>query len=718
MANSYEMPRFGTTSDRLLGWLLEANQEGNAWLAAQRPSSQWESVMEMMDDSAGAQDESSLMSNTQYPKPKRIARELVASLASFRHEGEFKTVWDQSLYDMAHILTDLDANWYLTTNPHAEQRRALQSAVIKGTGYLLEDWDPFYWGANRGDIKLTYFDPSDVTFLQMPKDNDIQKAYMVILRYELPINLAKSMYARYGDFAANLVPDQESPSWLLKGLRKVQQFVSPALRVAGRTRPSGEGSFPTVNIYHAYTMDLSVNEGFEPIRMGQPGSNWQYTVPPLGSEIKTGEVNPATGQEWTRPANRQDAMMFPLRRYTIWSNTGVAFDGSSYAWHGQVPLARIRFNDLPWNSLGQSLISDIRTMNGGTEALMRAVEDSAAARMNPPAIYDDSMVSKTWAEAFNPRLAGVRGAAPLAQGDPIKFPVPPMFYDVPQWITAFMEAQEGRMDYITGVRDMSAVAKARQIPGADTLEKLLEMAGPIVQDLVRQLEEPFRQLGEWRKSYYMQFYNVARVIQTVGPDDFDPAQWNYSVEKLTSGEVPSDVRARLQMLGAERFTQFAQSGAYQFDPAQLGSPSQRRLKMSDFRYEVTESGINEIHRMTTKLFYIQLMKEGFPISWWTMAKVAKIPNFGPPPQGTNTEMERWIAQQHIKVDLQGDLQAEMAAAAQQAQGAGGGAEGGANGEIPNVEGLFQNHAGRPQSYRRPPRLVSKDKGTRSSVTTA
>lgn len=716
--SQYEIPSFGSDSSQLLGWLLEANQEGDAWLNAQRPSTQWASAMEMMDDVGGVQDESSVMSNTTYPKPKRIARELVASLASFRHEGEFKTVWDQSLYDTAHILTDLDSNWYLTTNPNKEYRRALQAGVIKGTGYLLEEWDPYFWGANRGDVKLTYFDPSDVTFLQMPKDNDIQKAYMVILRYELPINLARHMYARYPAFAAGLTPDQESASWLIKGLRAVQQFVSPALRVAGKTRPSGEGSYPTVNIYHAYTMDLSVNTGYETIQMGPEGANWSYQVPPLGAEIDTGRPNPATGKNWTRPASREDAKMFPLRRYTIWSNTGVAFDGSASNWHGQVPLARIRFNDLPWNALGQSLISDIRTMNGGVEALIRAIEDSAAARLNPPAMYDDQLVSKTWAEAFNPRLAGVRGGANLQAGDPIKFPVPPQHYDVPNWIQEFIAAEEGREDYLTGVKDMAAIAKARQIPSADTLEKLFEMAGPIVQDLVRALEEPFQQLGEWRKAYYMQFYNAARVIQTVGPDDFDPSEWNYSAERIAMGQLPENVRQMQARLGDERFKQFAQTGTYQFGPEMLGASQQRRKYLSDFRYEVTESGLNEIHRMTTRLFYIQLMKEGFPISWWTMAKVAKIPNFGPPPAGTNTELERWVAQQHMKIDLQGDLQKEMAEAAAEAQGAMGGGAPGEGGGVPNIGDLFGNQSGRPQTYRRPPRLVNKDHGTRSTIATS
>lgn len=728
--NQYEIPRYGIGADTLLGWLLEARQEGEAWLAAQKPATMWAGAVALMDEADKATD-SATMSNTQYPKAKRIARELVASLASFRHEGEVKVLWDNTLYDQAHLLTDLDNDWYERTFAYMAHRAALQTGVVKGTAYLFQEWDKHFWGPYKGDTRLSSLDPSCVTFVQLPADNDIQRAYMVIIKEELPINLAKRIYGPENRaFAEALVPDQESPSWLAKGLEKVQQFLSPALRVAGRTRQTANGSFPTVNIYKAYTLDGSVNRGFEPLDMGARGTNWSYTVPFVGSELPTALMNPRTGSAFTRPADESDCLMFPLRRLSIFSNTGVCYDGSAFSWHGDVPLARIRFNDLPWESLGGSLIADVRTMEQGVTALMRGMEDSAAARLDPPAIYDDTVVSSTWAKAFNPRLAGVRGAAPLQMGDPIKFPIDPRTYDVGPWIPEFMAAQEQRMDYLTAVHDMVAIAKAKQVPGADTLEKLMEMAGPIVQDLVRALEQPLTQLGTWRISDKLQFYNSARIIRAKGPDvPLTPDDW--TPDRLAKYlETPAGQKM-VRRYGEGNLESILQEGSFQFRPEMLlaGSATQTpkersaalKRMISEFCYEVTESGINEIHRMTTKLFYLQLMKEGFPISWWTFAKIAKVPNFGPPPEGTNTEMERWVAQQHMKIELQADLQSEL----QQVMGqmgpeAAGGAPASPPGEPQNIPGLegSNGNSGRPQSYKRPPRLVQKSGGTRSTVTTA
>src|SRR5574340_168125 len=233
--NQYEIPMWGTPTDMLLGWCLEARQEGKAWLSSQRPSRQWDGAMELLSGPDRI-DESSAMSNTNYPKSKRIARELVASLANFRHEGEIKVLWDNSLYDQAHLLSDLDKNWYTTTFANDAHRQGLQYGVGKGTGYWVQQWDPHFWGPYKGDIRLTALDPADVTFVQLPKDGDIQRAYAVLIRYEMPINLARRIWMyRTPGFAMGLVPDQQNASWLQKGLHKVQQFLSPALRIAGMT---------------------------------------------------------------------------------------------------------------------------------------------------------------------------------------------------------------------------------------------------------------------------------------------------------------------------------------------------------------------------------------------------------------------------------------------------------------------------------------------------
>jgi hypothetical protein len=656
----YEIPRLGTATPYLHGWLLEALQEGDAWLAAQRPTIEWAKVLDMLGPSDPTAAVAGL-SNTGYNKGKRIARELVAAISNFRHAGEFKVEFDQALFSQAHVLTKLDHAWERRTFARTIYRQALQYAVTHGTGYLVQDYAKDFWGPGHGDIRLTAYAPQQVTFLQLPADHNMQRAYAVIIREELPINLAKRIYRGINTpFADALVPDREQESWMQKGLRKIQTLLggSPALRVAGTRADKGPGGYPTVDLFHMYLLDGTINETGHRQSLGTFGTNWAYSVPFLGEPLPIGVTNPATGAPLTRPAEAADCALFPLRRLCIFSKTGIAYDGSSPWWHGHAPLVRLRFNDWAWEALGQSLLGDVRTMQDGIEAVMRDIEDSMAARLDPPILYDDQQVSESFAKAFQPRKAGVRAAATLSAGEVLKLPIQPSTYDVPTWITEHLKAQEGRMDYLTGVQDLTAIAKARQIPGADTLEKLLEMAGPLVQDMVGGLEQPLYELGEMRKAYYYQFYTYPRILQVVGVDE---ASEDYQftpdlILPVLQGEGPEARRDRAQ------------------------------LHLHQFHYHITSTALSEMHRLSTRLFYLQLMKMGFPISWWDYAKIAEMPNFGPEPLGTNNMMERWVAQKHMEADLAKELGIAMG-----------------------------KGAGRPPSGKGTPRIEQKDGGTRSTV---
>lgn len=718
--SQYEIPHFLAPVDTRLGWLLEAAQEGEAWLKTQQPTQNWEQIRNLLSSVTGS-DKVEGLSNVGYNPSKKIARELVASLSNFKNYGEFTVTWDQALFDTAQALTNCDRGFEYLTETKRALRDGLQLGVGFGTAYFHQVWDPSFHSPFMGDVRLTAHPAGDVTFVQLPKDHNLQRAYMVILREELPINLARAKYGQqYPAFVNALVPDRLAPSWFQKGLQKVQRlFRSPALAAAGRlTQDQDQTSYPTVDIYHAYTLDNSINEGFLPVEMGKwgtdpntglhvPLTNWSYKVPALGDPINSALINPDTHEPWTTPAGPAECRLFPLRRYTIWSKTAVAYDNTSPWWHGKVPIARLRFNDWAWEALGSSLIGDQQTMQDGIVELMRLIEDSAAGRLNPARIYDENRASRTFAETFNPRRAGAVASADLQAGPVVTFPVPPEYYNVPDWITKYIHDQETRMANQAGLNDMLAIAKAQQIPGADTLEKLLEMAGPIVQDLIGQVAEPLQQLGEMRLSYYFQFYTRGRMVRQQGPDGV-PVDWQFKPEMLQFGDPPIE---------SERTP----------DPTQI----RQRNIVSAFRYDVSQSGINEINRMTTKLLYLQILKiPDFPMDWWTVAKVLGIPNFGPTPKDTNTVMERWVAQKRILIDLaiaqQEQAAEQMAASGLQPPGGPEGAGGGQGGPPGSGGGAGDEgkstgsgpRGGRPSSFGAPPRLESKDGGSRTTIATS
>lgn len=680
MAKDYVIPRFGVSKAAdVAGYLREAAQEGDAWLATQKPAAEWESIINRIGALDPALDLAG-QSNAIYNKMERVARELVAGLGAFEHVGEIKPAMDASKGEIARILTKIDHHWTKLEHTYTAHRQVMQNMVALGTGYGWQTWDKHFHGHYKGDVRLQALSPAHVTFVQLPNDHDIQRAYIVLIREEIPINLARRIYGRTNRrFAELLTADRDAPSWIERGLKKVQAFLggSPVLNLGRRARRE-DSTFPVCDIYHAYIMDDSINETGEPMQIGPQGTNWSYTVPTYGGEVQTALINPATGQPWTRPADHDDCLLFPLRRYCVFSRNVdfPCYDGTSPWWHGQVPLARFSVNDWPWEALGRSAVGMIRTMEASMTAIMQGVEDSLAARLDPPAIYDDTKASKGFAEAFNPRRAGSRAAADLSQGDILKFPVAPQYYDVPNWITDYLKFYDERCEYLTGARDMTAVAKAKQLPSSDAMEKLLEMAGPLVQDMVRAVIMPHQQLGQQRLALYFQFYTYDRVLQ--------------------------------------QFNNAGEEEDWQFQPTQIvpvvegaNSPDQRakraRTSIEAYTFRTTQSGVSEINRMSMKLFYMNLMKLGsFPLDWWTFAKIAQIPNFGDLPKKldengqlseevASTVLERWLLERKMLAEI--------------AQEEGGGQPG------------QKNPRGRPQTNARAPHMVVKQ-GGRSTVATS
>src|SRR5262245_9119537 len=155
----YEMPRFGLPAERIHPWLIEAVQECNAWLKAQPPTGDWDSVRQLLSATDGT-DKVEGLSNVGYNKAKRVARELVASLANFKHEGEFTVAWDQGKFDTAAMLTNLDHNWADVTHANLPHRAALQYAVGFGTGYLYETWTSITGRPAKGTSNCSRWRPA------------------------------------------------------------------------------------------------------------------------------------------------------------------------------------------------------------------------------------------------------------------------------------------------------------------------------------------------------------------------------------------------------------------------------------------------------------------------------------------------------------------------------------------------------------------------------
>jgi len=487
----------------------------------------------------------------------------------------------------------------------------------------------------------------------------------VTLVQEVPLVQAWALYPEYAD---KIKADRSQASWIRRGLDRVQKFVAPALRAAGSSTSRDESvPYPTVDVYNTYVLDYSVNETDHIIPMGEPGTSWYYEVPYVGMDIPTGQNNSA-GQALYRKATVEDAKMYPLRRLITWTSGCQIRDDTSYWWHGMVPAIQFRLDDWPWEFLGFSQVRDNNSMQDSIIKLLRAMDDSANARLRPPLQYDTASISKSFMERFDPRQGGQTAGLPLSMGEPIKTIVPADYYNIPAQTFELIKDYKAMIDSQMGVNDVTAIAKARQIPSGDSLDKIMQMAGPLMTDKSRNMERSLRQMGEMVKGLFFQFYTTPRKLQILGEDSITSEDWDYDPGNMIPSHLPGEDPER---------------------PSRFDTVQRAKWHMNNFVFQITPNSLHQITQITRKLMYIQLKKSGQPIDWWTMAEVFDLPNFGPPPKGANTIMQRYIAQLRLEAELKQAIAGEM--------------------QPPNP-------VGRPPSGQQPPKIVSKDSGTRSTIT--
>lgn len=613
-ATQYLAPNKDAKTDTKLGWLREQYEDGESYLKSQRSYKDIDRAIDIIEG-RGSERLPRNQSRLQLNMIKRDVRESVATLSNMRPLWGYKSD-NPDFKQLAAILNKLLMSWYLGTFADRGIRKALQWAAVGCKGYVSPSWKNDLWVTGRGDIALTDYGPRDVFPFQLGRDHDLQKAYAVTIRDETPFARACATYPTQIDL---LDPDRSTPTWMKRGVRRVQKFLSPVLERfgPGRGRESDDTTFPTVDIYRTYVLDLSYNDGPAPISMGEAGTKWHYMVPPYKSDIPTG-VFDRNNQMTYRKATLEDSLLYPLRRLILWTNVGVLYDNTAPDWHGKVPIVPFELDDWPWTFLGNSMVHDAETIQDSANSLARSIDDSAAARLDPAIQYDESLISQGLMDRFNPRVSGQRIKVNMQMGDGIKPVFNPTQYDVPSWIPQFMDGLYEKMHYLMGTRDIQAIAKARQIPAGDSLEKLMELAGPILTDMSRNMERSMRDLGEMVKGNFMQYYDLKRRVQILGRDGVTEEDYDYDPGDMIPSHLPDEVA----LIKLKQMRE---------DTASRASIVERaKAHINSCYFHITPNSLHQITQLTQKLLLLQLFKAGFPIDPWFVAESMDIPDFGDP----------------------------------------------------------------------------------------
>lgn len=604
-------PPLGASEDVKLGWLRNTYEEGTAYLKNQRSYRSAIKGLEVIADDRSDSREVALSRN-RYNLIKRAIKEIVATISNLRVIPDYRTL--DRYKDQEDVINKRYKTWWYNQRVGSVIKKCLQWAAVCGKGYGYLGYARKFAVSGEAEIKLTAKGPFQVVPWQMGEEHDLQQAYSVDICHEVPYFQALQRFP----LKASILQACAKPSSILRKPTPQKPEMSNVWRMFfGKSKDQGPETFPVCYLRERYILDTTMNTTGEVVHMGDPGTSWEYYVYPRGGQMPSGVFQGET--ELTRPVRDEDAMLYPNRRCIWWTEHGVLEDGPSHYTHGYVPLIEFQFDSWMSEFNGYPLSHDTLPLQRSVRDGLRLVDDSMNARTRPTVAYAADKVSRNFMTSWDPRLPlqaiGFRGMALPDLRQLIAPVLQPSYYDIPPFIPEHIKSNESRIDRISGVMDAVALAKARQTPSGDTLEKLSELMGPIVNDYSRNIDNAIMNLGEMFKYMVMQFDSVERRYQILGTDGFTKEDFDYDPATLVPQEQSKTTRLTTLF---DRIREHA----------------------ARFTYFVKPGSLLELTSLTRKLVLFQFFKMDFPVDPWTVADAFDL-NLGPPPPNCNNIMEKY-----------------------------------------------------------------------------
>jgi len=693
---SWQIPKYGSPLAEVRTWCKQQVDDG---IAYQEQEPGFEQLKESIRILSGYPDEAlaTKQRDLRYSKLrtnrlKRNLREMVNSLSEIRYIPGYHSN-NPEVSGQAEVLNKRAQFWYFDQFVDLKIKKGVQWMAISPRGWLEIAYRRMPGERGRADIDIIAHSFADVVFTGMPESGDFQEAYTGTIIKDLPPYLAHSLWP---DHQHMLIPDRETPTGFFEKVReKAKEIVSEVFTTSPEKATAKN---PTVRLYYQFILDLSINRSGKTMKMGyekkkkpdgtteETKTPWSYEVPSLGTPILSGYDS--GGVPVYKMATAEDARIFPGRRLVVFNDRAgdeALYDGPMWDWHGKIPLVKLSGDSWPFGDF--SMVHDVSNIQETIDEIGRITHQMIRNRYNPSLKYNMRAVARNDAKSIRTDVTGQRIGYNGSEGSGdqvVTSLLPKEFYTLDSSVFEFVKNLTEQEDYQMGVRDISALGKMKSGASTDSLEKILELAGPIVKGISRDMERSMRDLADMFKFMVFQYDTTPTLLRIIGPDGITPENYDYKPGNLVPSHLPGENK----------------------DKPSVFTDQQRAKYMADhISFIIMPGTLHQITQTSQKLVFLQLWKMQYPLDPWTLGEVLQLGNVGKVPDGANTMIEKWMAWQKMKMEFTASLAAE---AQQLTPGAEGGGESNTPGLGPGGGG--KGSGGRPQSDQTSPKLQQKGDG--------
>src|SRR5271167_1246156 len=198
---SWQAPAFELSDDKKLAFCRQAIESGIRWVQEQCSSDDLQRGLDILSGKTGG-NASSKWAQITTGSLKRYIREIVETLANIRPFWGYQTD-NESFRDEANMLNKVTKAVYLESFVDRSLRDALQFGAVTGSGFLHPMYSRAMFGSGEGEFVFKALGQPDVLPVQLPRDRNYQKAYIVTLA--IPMGVAEA-HARFPLFQSKLKP--------------------------------------------------------------------------------------------------------------------------------------------------------------------------------------------------------------------------------------------------------------------------------------------------------------------------------------------------------------------------------------------------------------------------------------------------------------------------------------------------------------------------------
>ena len=673
---SWQVPKFESSPSSRVGWVEEQIQEGEGFLEGQSCYKNLGTNMRIFDAIFRDKSRSILVTN----ELKYDIRKFCETLSEVREIAGYGSDIP-AFKQMAEMLTRVSKCVYLESDFPYQILKVLQYASVTGIGYLWPKVRADEYGYGERRMVFDALGLLDVVPVQIPRSNDVQDAYAVTVYDYMPI---AEGYGRFPLFQGQLQT---------VGPRSYKSQVQARRMDYAERYRYGEQGRNFGNLYteirYTFIRDLRINNTGYELPMGDPGTSWFYKVPYVGQSIFGGMRN---GQPYMRPATVEDCRVYPNLRLII-TSSGLdrpMYDGPAFDWDGKMPVIQYTVDDWAWEPLGRSLVGDVASIETTTRKIERKIDDVITITLNPPIGYDHTATGGPKIEHFDIFDQDVRYGVDGKPRDILQSLLPEEVRVDNMHFTFLKYLKECKQSQL-GLTDLGNLQNMKMNIANDTADKMLESIGPIAKGIAARIEKANKAVGYRMKFLILQWFNVKRIMEYVGPDNIAREVFDFNPDDLVPSHLPDEMV----------------DGTFPAEPSHYDQLTRARWFAKQIRLVSVPSTLLKITQMQEQLKYLQLKRGQAPISWSTVMKKLGVENYGE--VSGNTEREKWFNEELETQKLQILAQAQAMQLMKklgiepqqgaQGKGKGGGKGGGGGGK--------GGGGGRQPSGEKPPRIKQK-----------